>query len=163
MELKPVTQDDAEYLYELLKQREGSVNISHRSTPEWETHVEYIKNNSYQAWDIILIDGNKVGNIYLTEKNEIGIFIDKRFADDPEFTKTLYLTPSHLDQVFSNCFTLLDCVKMIFFCFNNFITELTSDLLKLLCISGWKYFMLISKIPQQNITFFICKIKWNSY
>tara|TARA_B110000014_G_C20050564_1_gene546472 strand:+ start:289 stop:690 length:402 start_codon:yes stop_codon:yes gene_type:complete len=79
MELKPVTQDDAEYLYELLKQREGSVNISHRSTPEWETHVEYIKNNSYQAWDIILIDGNKVGNIYLTEKNEIGIFIDKRF------------------------------------------------------------------------------------
>jgi RimJ/RimL family protein N-acetyltransferase len=79
MELKPVTQDDAEYLYELLKQREGSVNISHRSTPEWETHVEYIKNNSYQAWDIILIDGNKVGNIYLTEKDEIGIFIDKRF------------------------------------------------------------------------------------
>ena len=79
MELKPVTQDDAEYLYVLLKQREGSVNISHRSTPEWETHVEYIKNNSYQAWDIILIDGNKVGNIYLTEKNEIGIFIDKRF------------------------------------------------------------------------------------
>ena len=34
MELKPVTQDDAEYLYELLKQREGSVNISHRLTPE---------------------------------------------------------------------------------------------------------------------------------
>ena len=79
MELKPVTQDDAEYLYELLKQREGSVNISHRSTPEWETHVEYIKNNSYQAWDIILVDEVKVGNIYLTERDEIGIFIDKRF------------------------------------------------------------------------------------
>ena len=79
MELKPVTQDDAEYLYELLKQREGSVNISHRLTPEWQTHLGYIENNSYQAWDIILVDEVKVGNIYLTERDEIGIFIDKRF------------------------------------------------------------------------------------
>tara|TARA_B100001758_G_C17924425_1_gene360233 strand:- start:115 stop:516 length:402 start_codon:yes stop_codon:yes gene_type:complete len=79
MELKSVSQDDAEYLYELLKQREGSVNISHRSTPEWQTHVEYIENNSYQSWDIILVDGVKVGNIYLTERDEIGIFIDKKY------------------------------------------------------------------------------------
>ena len=48
-------------------------------TPEWQTHLGYIENNSYQAWDIILVDEVKVGNIYLTERDEIGIFIDKRF------------------------------------------------------------------------------------
>ena len=32
---------------------------------------------------------------------------DKKFADDPEFTKTLYFVPSHLDQASSNFFTFL--------------------------------------------------------
>ena len=36
------------------------------------------------------------------------IFIDKIFAELPEFTKTLYFTPSHLDHSFSNFFTNLD-------------------------------------------------------
>ena len=79
MELKAVTVEDAEFLFELLKQREGIVNISHKSLPAWEDHVDYIKNHSYQSWDIIWVDETRIGNIYLTEKNEIGIFIDKRF------------------------------------------------------------------------------------
>ena len=79
MELRNVTVDDAEFLYELLKQREGSVNISHRSIPSLTEHRDYIKNHSYQPWDIILVDNNKVGNIYLTQRDEIGIFLDKKF------------------------------------------------------------------------------------
>ena len=31
--------------------------------------------------------------------------IDNKFAEDPELTKTLYFTPSQLDQASSNCFT----------------------------------------------------------
>ena len=79
MELKSVTLDDAEFLYELLKQREGRVNISHRSIPTSTEHRDYIENHSYQSWDIILVDNNKVGNIYLTQRDEIGIFLDKKF------------------------------------------------------------------------------------
>ena len=79
MELRSVTLDDAEFLYELLKQREGRVNISHRSIPTLTEHRDYIKNHSYQSWDIILVDNNKVGNIYLTQRDEIGIFLDKKF------------------------------------------------------------------------------------
>ena len=79
MELKSVTEDDAEFLFELLKQREGRVNISHKSTPDWEEHLQYVKNHDYQSWDIIWIDETRVGNIYLTKKDEIGIFIDKNF------------------------------------------------------------------------------------
>ena len=79
MELKSLNEDDAEFLFELLKQREGRVNISHKSTPDWEEHLQYVKNHDYQSWDIIWIDETRVGNIYLTKKDEIGIFIDKNF------------------------------------------------------------------------------------
>ena len=79
MDLKTVTLEDAEFLYGLLKQREGRVNISHRSIPTLTEHRDYIENHSYQSWDIILVDNNKVGNIYLTQRDEIGIFLDKKF------------------------------------------------------------------------------------
>ena len=79
MDLKTVNLEEAEFLYELLKQREGRVNISHRSIPTLTEHRDYIENHPYQSWDIILIDNNKVGNIYLTQRDEIGIFLDKKF------------------------------------------------------------------------------------
>jgi len=81
MELRSVTLDDAEFLYESLKQREGRVNISHRSIPTLTEHRDYIENHSYQSWDIIWVENNRVGNIYLTQRNEIGIFIDNKFQD----------------------------------------------------------------------------------
>jgi RimJ/RimL family protein N-acetyltransferase len=77
MVLKPVTIDDAKFLFDLLKQREGIVNISHKSLPTWEEHVEFIKNNTYQSWDIIWVDNVRIGNIYLTDRDEIVIFLDK--------------------------------------------------------------------------------------
>jgi len=89
MELKNVTIADAEFLYEILKQREGSVNISHKSLPTWDEHVDYIKNYDYQAWDIILVNDQKIGNIYLTTRDEIGIFIDKKFQDHGYGTEAL--------------------------------------------------------------------------
>ena len=79
MELRSVTFDDAEFLYELLKQREGRVNISHHSIPTLTEQRDYIENHSYQSWDIIWVENNRVGNIYLTQRDEIGIFIDNKF------------------------------------------------------------------------------------
>ena len=78
MVLKPVTIDDAKFLFDLLKQRQGIVNISHKSLPTWEEHIEYIKNNTYQSWDIIWVDNVRIGDIYLTDRDEIGIFLDKK-------------------------------------------------------------------------------------
>jgi len=82
MMLKPVTIDDAKFLFDLLKQREGIVNISHKSLPTWEEHVEFIKNNTYQSWDIIWVDDVRIGNIYLTDRDEIGIFLDKKYQSN---------------------------------------------------------------------------------
>ena len=78
MELKAVTLEDAEFLYELLKQREGRVNISHYSIPTLAEHRDYIKNNSYKSWDVIWVENNRVGNIYLTQRDEVGVFIDNK-------------------------------------------------------------------------------------
>ena len=82
MVLKPVTIDDAKFLFDLLKQREGIVNISHKSLPTWEEHVEFIKNNTYQSWDIIWVDNVRIGNIYLTDRDEIGIFLDRKYQSN---------------------------------------------------------------------------------
>ena len=82
MVLKPITIDDAKFLFDLLKQREGIVNISHKSLPTWEEHVEYIKNNTYQSWEIIWVDNARIGDIYLTDRDEIGIFLDKKFQSN---------------------------------------------------------------------------------
>ena len=82
MVLKPVTIDDAKFLFDLLKQREGIVNISHKSLPTWEEHVEFIKNNTYQSWEIIWVDNARIGDIYLTDRDEIGIFLDKKFQSN---------------------------------------------------------------------------------
>lgn len=79
IEFKTVNESDAEFLYELLKEREGHVNISHKSLPEWKEHLEFIKSKPYSKWEIILFEKNPVGNIYLTKRNEIGIFIKKEF------------------------------------------------------------------------------------
>ena len=58
--------------------------------------------------------------------------IVKRFADEPEFTNTLYLTPSHLDHLFSNSLTYFDCVKTRLFFLSNFKNYLLS------AFEGWR-------------------------
>ena len=79
MDLKAITLEDAEFLYELLKLSEVRINISHNSLLTCEEHLDYIKNHSYKSWDVIWVENNKVGNIYLTQRDEIGIFLDKKF------------------------------------------------------------------------------------
>jgi RimJ/RimL family protein N-acetyltransferase len=62
-------------LYELLKSRDPSVNISHKKLPTWDQHKKFIKSSPYKAWYLIDIDGLYVGSVYLTNNDEIGIFL----------------------------------------------------------------------------------------
>ena len=61
-------------------------------------------------------------------------FIVRKFAEDPELTNTLYLTPSHFDHSFSNLITNFDCVNTVFLSLNSFVAAFMSLLVKLLCI-----------------------------
>ena len=79
IKFKTVDETDAEFLYEQLKEREGYVNISHKSIPTWDEHLDFIKSKPYFQWDIIFVDEECIGNIYLTNRDEIGIFIKKKF------------------------------------------------------------------------------------
>lgn len=78
--LKPVTKNDYEFLYVLMLERTKNVNIEHNTTPTFSEHVKFIKTKPYYRWLMIMYDDNKVGTIYLTKKNEIGIFIKKMYS-----------------------------------------------------------------------------------
>jgi len=56
------------------------------------------------------------------------ILIVIKFADDPEFTKVEYFTPSHFDQDFSNFSTCDDWVKIIFFFLTTLLLLQNPDL-----------------------------------
>lgn len=74
------------FLYELLGERDPVANISHREMPSFQQHRDFVDSHPYRAWYIIflehrddLYDGTNdpIGATYLTEQNEIGVFILK--------------------------------------------------------------------------------------
>lgn len=77
--LRPIAVSDYEFLYELLEEREETTNISHRKMPSWEEHIEFVNSNPYRVWHIIICGNNKAGSFYITNDNEIGIFIKKAY------------------------------------------------------------------------------------
>ena len=40
---------------------------------------KFVKNSPYSFWDIIWLNNERIGNIYLTDRDELGIFIKKKF------------------------------------------------------------------------------------
>ena len=77
--LQLVNKKDLRFLYNLLKEREPSTNISHRKMPTFNEHVNFVLSKPYSKWYIIYYNKSKVGSIYLSKQDEIGIFIKKAF------------------------------------------------------------------------------------
>lgn len=75
IKLKKVTSKDHIFLYELLEKRNKNVNISHKKMPTFSQHLKFISSKPYQYWYIILQNNEKIGSIYLTSINEIGLSI----------------------------------------------------------------------------------------
>jgi RimJ/RimL family protein N-acetyltransferase len=65
-------------LYAHLAERTPIQAISHREMPSWKQHCEFVEKRPYAAWYLI-IDGNIIGNIYLTNHREVGIHIAGEF------------------------------------------------------------------------------------
>ena len=76
--LKSVTKLDVEFLFNLLKERDPRANISHNKMPTYDEQVNFVKSKPYSKWYIIFKSEQKVGSIYLTKNNEIGIFLIKK-------------------------------------------------------------------------------------
>ena len=81
IKLRLVSRLDYRFLYNLLKERDPLANISHKKMPSYHEHLLFISSKPYSKWYVILYGANKVGSIYITTQNEIGIFIKKSFQD----------------------------------------------------------------------------------
>lgn len=77
--LRNVSQSDFRFLYNLLKERTPNMNISHKKMPNYSEHVKFVKSKPYTKWNIIEYGKQKVGSIYLSKNDEIGIFLKKQF------------------------------------------------------------------------------------
>ena len=77
LELKSVTKTDVRFLYNQLKERDPKINISHKRMPSYSEHTRFVLSKPYSKWYIIYYKNRKVGNVYLSKMNEIGIFILK--------------------------------------------------------------------------------------
>jgi len=77
IQLIPVKKSDCPFLFELLKERESKVNISHKKMPTFNIHVKFVMSKPYAKWYIIKYQDEKIGSVYLSNQDEIGIFIKK--------------------------------------------------------------------------------------
>ena len=62
-------------------ERDSRQNISHKSMPTYNQHISFVSSKPYSKWYVILYGVNKIGSVYLTSQNEIGIFIKKSFQN----------------------------------------------------------------------------------
>ena len=70
-----VDDSDLRFLFNLLKERDPNTNISHKKMPTFTEHEQFVKSKPYSYWYIIKLSRKKIGTIYLSKNNEIGIFI----------------------------------------------------------------------------------------
>ena len=81
LKLTLIKEGDQKFLYQLLSERKSIQNISHKKMPTYDEHIEFVNSNPYSKWYIIEIDNEKVGSIYLTKQNEIGVHIFQKFEE----------------------------------------------------------------------------------
>ena len=89
IKLKSIAKSDHRFLYQHLKERNPTANISHKKMPTYAEHVKFVMSRPYSKWYIIIHKNKKVGTIYLTKQNEIGIFIKNKMQDKLIGQKTL--------------------------------------------------------------------------
>ena len=100
--LKSVSKDDFKFLFELLKERDPKANISHKKMPSYATHVKFIKSKPYTKWYVILNFKQKVGSIYLSKNNEIGILRTSHIGNLFDFRRAINSNQPIVIDDFSN-------------------------------------------------------------
>jgi hypothetical protein len=77
--LRLINSLDYMFLYKILKKRDLITNISHRKMPTYAEHIKFIKSKPYSKWYIAELGQAKIGSVYLTKDNEIGIQIKNEY------------------------------------------------------------------------------------
>lgn len=74
-------------LFQLLKKRKH--NISNKSLPTINSHIEFVKNHPYRAWYLIKLDDIYVGSTYVMKNNCIGISLIDDVSIFPQVIKLI--------------------------------------------------------------------------
>ena len=72
------SEDDIFFLYGLLKERTKEMSISFKM-PTYQEHKTFVKSRPYHSWFVIYDGDVRVGTVYKTKHDEIGIQIKKEF------------------------------------------------------------------------------------
>lgn len=75
LDLRPVTEADADFLYRLLQDRPPEAAISHKQMPTMDEHRAFIRSNPYACWYVVHNEMGDIGSAYLSKQDEIGIFV----------------------------------------------------------------------------------------
>lgn len=62
-------------LFECLQKRPSAHSISHRALPTFDEHCRFVDSRPYRFWYLIESDGDYIGSVYVTEMNDIGLFM----------------------------------------------------------------------------------------
>jgi RimJ/RimL family protein N-acetyltransferase len=77
IKFKEVDKSDIKFLYQHLKERDLITRISHKKMPSFAQHKKFVLSHPYTKWYIIFQKNKKIGSVYLTKINEIGLFLKK--------------------------------------------------------------------------------------
>ena len=102
---REVTDKDYRFLYELLKERDNKINISHVKLPSYEDHCDFCSrrgNGAYIEYNIIMNGQSKIGYYYVTDRKEVGIFIKKDFQGEGYGTQVIDSLKSRYDYLLAN-------------------------------------------------------------
>lgn len=77
LKITKVKNSDSSFLYKLLLERSPKVNISHKIMPDYNQHVKFVSSKPYLFWYILINNEERIGSVYLTDLNEIGISLIK--------------------------------------------------------------------------------------
>ena len=79
LKFRLINKSDLKFLFNHLKERDPRENISYKKMPTYEEHVKFVLSKPYSKWYIIFEKNKKIGSVYLTKADEIGLHLKKEF------------------------------------------------------------------------------------
>ena len=74
-----INKSDLKFLFNHLKERDPREKISHKKMPTYDEHVKFVLSKPYSKWYIIFERNKKIGSVYLTKADELGLHLKKEY------------------------------------------------------------------------------------
>ena len=79
LKFRLINKSDLKFLFNHLKERDPREKISHKKMPTYDEHVKFVLSKPYSKWYIIFERNKKIGSVYLTKADELGLHLKKEY------------------------------------------------------------------------------------